>query len=246
MAIDNLRQYYDFLRSPWGEMQYRLTWEQLDFAQGMRVLDFGSGMGKTANHLAAYNEVTAVEPSLEMLEQRYQENAYTQIHGGIGDLPDEQFDLVTCHNVLEFVNDREAYLEALAKRVKASGRLSIVKHNLPGRVMRKAVGENDPAGALALMRGELPANLFGSIQLYGTGALIDWGIQHGLVLEKHCGVRSFYGLRQDNDGWEDPAWGEAAHDLEQAAAEVEPYRSIAFYHHVILRREVEASARKRG
>ena len=102
MAIDNLQQYYDFLRSPWGEMQYRLVWEQLGFAKNLRVLDFGSGMGKTANHLAARNDVIAIEPSLEMLAQRYQENAYTQIHGGIDDLPDERFDLVICHNVLEF------------------------------------------------------------------------------------------------------------------------------------------------
>ena len=254
MAVNSLREYYDFLRSPWGEMQYRLVWEQLDpllHAQAgfesaageephRRCLDFGSGMGKTANHLAAYNEVTAVEPSLEMLEQRYRENAYTQIHGGIDDLPDERFDLIICHNVLEFVDDREKYLEALAGHLKPWGRLSILKHNLPGRIMRRAAGANDPAGALAMLRGGMPANHFGTIRLYETGDLLDWAARHGLALERHCGVRSFYALRADNDGWDDPAWGEAAHSLEQAAAELEPYRSVAFYHHVILRRRTAA------
>jgi len=236
MALDNLQQYYDYLRSPWGEMQYRLLWEQLDFAEHLRVLDFGSGMGKTANHLAARNDLTAVEPYLKMIEQRYRENAYTQINGGIDALPDAKFDLIICHNVLEFTDDREQYLEILAEHLAPGGRLSIVKHNLPGRVMRSAAGGNDPMGALAQMRGDMPSNHFGSIQLYETGDLIDWACRHGLALERHMGLRSLYSMRADDDGWDDPAWGEAAHDLEQAAAELEPYRSMALYHHVVLRK----------
>ena len=237
MPMQTKQDYFDFQRSPWGEMQYRLQWEQLAFAQGLRVLDFGSGTGKTANHLAAKNTVTAVEPSADMLAQRYCEHAYRQIHGGIDDLPDEQFDLVLCHNVLEFVDDREHYLEALAARVAPGGRLSILKHNMPGRAMRQAVLHNDPAGALALLRGEAPSNPFGVIHLYGTGELIDWAANRGFTLERHYGMRAFYSMRDDADGWDDPAWGEAAHDLELAAADLEPYRSVAFYHHVVMRRQ---------
>ena len=236
MPLKSLQDYFDFQRSPWGEMQYRLQWEQLAFAENLRVLDFGSGTGKTADHLAARNDVTAVEPSADMLAQRYCDHEYRQIHGGIDDLPDEQFDLVICHNVLEFVDDRERYLEALANRVAPGGRLSILKHNTPGKAMRQAVLYEDPAGALALLRGETPTNPFGAIHVYDTNELIAWAAQHGFALERHCGIRAFYNLRDDNDGWDDPAWGEAAHDLEQAAAELEPYRSMAFYHHVVLRK----------
>jgi len=236
MPLKSLQDFFDFQRSPWGEMQYRLLFEQLFFADGLRVLDFGSGTGKTADHLAARNDVTALEPSTDMLSQRYCANAYRQIHGGIDDLPDEPYDLITCHNVLEFVDDRERYLEALAARVAPGGRLSIMKHNMPGKALRQAAGYNDPAGALALLRGDVPKNPFGAIHVYDTGELIAWAVQHGFALEKHCGIRAFYALRDDNDGWDDPAWGEAAHDLEQAAAELEPYRSMAFYHHVVLRK----------
>jgi len=254
MPLNSLQDYFDFQRSPWGEMQYRLQWEQLDalLAQAWpesaaggephrRCLDFGSGTGKTADHLAARNDVTAVEPSADMLAQRHCENNYRQIHGGIEALPDGQFDLVLCHNVLEFVDDRARYLEALAQRVAPGGRLSIMKHNMPGRAMRQAVLYSDPAGALALLRGDVPTNPFGAIHVYGTGELIGWAANHGFSLEKHCGVRAFYGMRQDSDGWDDPAWGEAAHDLEQFAAELEPYRSVAFYHHVILRKDIPLS-----
>jgi len=236
MAMKTKQDYFDFQRSPGGEMQYRQMWEQLSFADGLRVLDFGSGTGKTANHLAAKNAVTAVEPSADMLAQRYCDNEYRQIHGGINDLPSEQFDLVICHNVLEFVDDRERYLEELAKRVKPGGRLSIVKHNLPGRVMRQAVLYEDPAGALALLRGEGASNPFGAIWVYDTGELIGWATQQGFALERHCGIRAFYNMRDDNKGWGDPAQAEAAYELERAAEEMEPYRSAAFYHHVVVRK----------
>jgi len=236
MPMRSLQDYFDFQRSPGGELQYRQTWEQLAFAENLRILDFGSGTGLTANHLAARNEVTAVEPSAEMLAQRYREHEYQQIHGGIGDLPDEQFDLVTCHNVLEFVDDRERYLEELAKRVKPGGRLSILKHNMPGKALRQAVLYEDPAGALALLRDGAASNPFGAIRVYDTQGLIGWAASRGFALERHCGVRAFYSMRDDNKGWGDPAQAEAALELERAAAEMEPYRSAAFYHHVVVRR----------
>jgi len=234
--MQSLQDYFKFQRSPGGELQYRQTWEQLNFAQGLRILDFGSGTGLTANHLAARNDVTAIEPSADMLAQLYCENAYRQIHGGIDDLPDEQFDLVTCHNVLEFVDDRERYLEELAKRVGPGGRLSIVKHNMAGKALRQAVLYEDPAGALALLRGDGASNPFGAIRIYETQGLIDWAANRGFELEKHCGIRAFYSMRDDYDGWDDPAWVQAAYELERAAAEMEPYRSVAFFHHVVVRR----------
>ena len=236
MPMQKLQDYFDFLRSPGGAAQYRQMWEQLDFAQGLRILDFGSGAGKTADHLAARNDVTAVEPSAEMLARRDCGNEYQQIHGGIEALPDELFDLVLCHNVLEFVDGRERYLEALAGRVKPGGRLSIVKHNAAGKALRQAVLYDDPAGALALVRGGLASNHFGTIRLYDTGELVDWAARRGFALEQFYGIRSFYSMRQDSDGWDDPAWEQAAYELERAAAQLEPYRSVAFFHHVVLRK----------
>ena len=43
---------------------------KLQDIKGKRVLDFGSGFGLVANHLAQNNEVLAVEPNEEMVALR--------------------------------------------------------------------------------------------------------------------------------------------------------------------------------
>ena len=68
------------------------------------ALDFGSGLGVSANYFAAWHDVTAVEPNEEMIDNKQGENAYTQIKGGIektAGFEDKSFDIVFCHNVLE-------------------------------------------------------------------------------------------------------------------------------------------------
>jgi len=93
--------------APWELLQKKITWEQLKFIHGKRVLDFGSGNGITADHFAIDNEVIAIEPDEKMLQNRSTENDYTQIKGDIKELKnfdDGSFDVILCHNVLEYAD----------------------------------------------------------------------------------------------------------------------------------------------
>ena len=47
---------------PWECLMKRMVWEQLGYIRDKKILDFGSGIGVTANYLAEHNEVTAIEP----------------------------------------------------------------------------------------------------------------------------------------------------------------------------------------
>lgn len=88
---------------PWELLLKKIVWYQLGEIQNKRILDFGSGIGVTANHYAAGNEVVAVEPSEESVAQRWYENPYRQIVGStdaLRQLEDEAFDVILCHNVL--------------------------------------------------------------------------------------------------------------------------------------------------
>ena len=94
----------------WEKLAKQIIWKQIEELKGKTVLDFGSGTGITADHIAADNTVIAVEPSEEMLAKQVNTNGYQQIIGsteGLKKLPNESFDYVFCHNVLEYADDRE-------------------------------------------------------------------------------------------------------------------------------------------
>lgn len=57
----------------------RIVWKQL--GDNKKILDFGSGIGVTANYLAEYNNVTAIELDEESVAMRWADNQYAQITG---------------------------------------------------------------------------------------------------------------------------------------------------------------------
>lgn len=65
--------------APWELLQKKMIWEQLKHIHNKRVLDFGSGNGMTASHFAIDNEVIAIEPDENTLQDRFRENNYIQI-----------------------------------------------------------------------------------------------------------------------------------------------------------------------
>ena len=80
---NDLKVYVENMKKPWSVMFYRLIWEQLPQLNASKILDFGSGLGITANHLAKNNDVVAIEPNADMTEMRTCENRYQQIIGNI-------------------------------------------------------------------------------------------------------------------------------------------------------------------
>lgn len=225
----------------WDYLLKQMLWKQLDFAQGMRILDFGSGEGETAAHLALCNDVTAVEPWKEMLANRVAGD-YTQLRGGIElvkAMPEKSFDMVVCHNVLEYVDDKEAYLRELARVVKPGGLLSLVKHNRPGRVMQMTVLLNDFAMAGNLLDGSNgTTSKFGDIRYYGDEDALRW--LPGFACEKLWGARTFWDLQQKQECHTDPAWQKKMLALEERVSTIPEYRNIAFFHHLLLRKSENA------
>ena len=126
----------------WEKLAKQIIWKQIGKVTGKTILDFGSGAGITADYFAADNQVTAIEPSEDMLNQKVNRNGYRQIVGITNELkklPSDSFDYILCHNVLEYVNDGEIIVREFDRLLKKNGKLSIVKHNRNGRVMQMVV-----------------------------------------------------------------------------------------------------------
>lgn len=225
--------------APWEAMQKQMTYLQLDFIHKLKVLDFGSGNGVTASHFALDNEVIAIEPSIDMLENCCRENRFTKIHGGLNKLKQleaESFDVILCHNVFEYAEDRQEIMKEFGRVLKKHGLLSILKHNRTGRVMQMVVLLDNFDHAKELLdRENGHAQQFGTINYYEPSDLITWS--KAFEIEKMMGMRTFWDLQQNQEKHKDEAWQKQMLEMEKRVSEIDEYRRIAFFHHIILRRK---------
>ena len=222
--------------SVWEKLAKQIIWKQIGTLNGKTILDFGSGAGITANHFAADNQVTAIEPSTDMLAQQVNTNGYRQIFGSTDELkklPSESFDYIFCHNVLEYADDREIIVREFHRLLKPSSRLSIVKHNRNGRVMQMVVLLNNFDEANNLLDGHNSnAQQFGTINYYDDCEIAKWC--DGFVLRESCGLWTFWDLQQNQEIQKDEEWQQKMTNIEMRVSQNPNFQKIAFFHHLIF------------
>jgi SAM-dependent methyltransferase len=230
-----LKNYLENINSPWGSMMYRVVWAQIGDLKDIKILDFGSGFGLTANHFSQNNELVAIEPNSEMVENRISDFKYTQLIGSLNQLKsldDCSIDYIICHNVLEYVPNIDAILKEFQRILKRGGRISIVKHNHSGRIMQKIVFENNIEEALDLLDGgNIQAPNFGTIHYYDIDNVLK--DSHCLHIEKLMGVRTFWALQQNEFKYE-KNWSDRMFKVEMRVCDNDVFKAISFYHHIIL------------
>ena len=239
--MENVNNYLELIQAPWGRMFYELLFHQLDLPQTprLKILDFGSGLGVTASHFAAWHDVTAVDPDAEMIKHRRKENIYTQIHGTVESLAAFQantFDAVLCHNVLDYVEDKEPIVAELFRVLKPGGPLSIIKHNRAGKVFQTAVFQNDPQKALSLLDSRVydKSNYLGTQYIYTNDDVAVWAAKYGGKIRNILGMRTFWALGQDNAVKYTDGWYQNMLALEMRAAELNAYRQVAMFNHLLI------------
>ena len=223
----------------WEKLAKVIIWKQIGELKDKTILDFGSGTGITADHFAADNQVTAIEPSEDMLAQQVNTNGYRQIIGSTDELkklPSESFDYIFCHNVLEYADDREIIVREFHRLLKKNGKLSIVKHNRTGRILQMAVLLDDMEKANALLDGKnSTASKFGAIRYYNDSDITDWN--NSLKLIDSYGIRTFWDLQQNQEKHDQEEWQKRMAQLEMRVSQMDEYRQIAFFHHLLFYKE---------
>lgn len=220
----------------WEKLAKEIIWQQIGELKDKTILDFGSGTGITADHFAANNQVTAIEPSEDMLSQQVNTNGYLQIVGSTDELkklPSKSFDYIFSHNVLEYVKDQDVIVSEFYRLLKPSGKLSIVKHNRNGRVMQMVVLLNNFDEANNLLDGHNSnAQQFGIINYYDDKDIIEWC--DGLSLKETYGLSTFWDLQQNQDIQKDEEWQKKMIEIEMIVSQNPDFQRVAFFYHLLF------------
>ena len=193
-------------------------------------------IGVTANYLAEPPPPPPIEPDGDSIKERWIDNQYTQIVGSTDELhkfDNETFDMIICHNVLEYAEDREDIVKEFARILKPNGKISIVKHNRAGRVMQMVVLLNDFEHAHSLLDGnDGMASKYGAIRYYEDADIEKWCPE--LAITKTLGMRTFWDMQQNQEIHKDVDWQDKMVEIEMRVSDMDGYKDIAFFHHLII------------
>ena len=79
------------------------------------------------------------------------------------------------------------------------------------------------------------AQQFGIINYYEDEEILEWSDK--FKSEKILGMRTFWDLQQNQEIQKDKTWQEQMLKMELKVSELEEYKAIASFHHVILRKK---------
>lgn len=173
-------KYAAYLQTPDGRLRLDLSFANLQefrpqVTRSLLALDIGAGTGVIAARLAQLGfHVTLLDSSPRMLDlaecaarEAGVEERIALTPGDAAQLPNlfpaGQFDVILCHNILEYVDDPCAVLRSAARILRdASSIISVLVRNQAGEVLKAAIKEGD----LAATQHNLTAE-WGHESLYG-------------------------------------------------------------------------------
>ncbi|MBF6439562.1 class I SAM-dependent methyltransferase [Nocardia cyriacigeorgica] len=239
--------------TPWGKLRYTIAAANLarhlpDDAC-FQVLDVGGGNGRDAIELARLgHQVTVVDPSeLSLAEAR----ALAADHGvgaaittlatdldaitpdGIG-----TFDLILCHNVIQYLPDPPAAVLVLAAHLAPDGLLSLIAPNADADPLLAAVRSMDPDEALRLLdtATRRTATYDTEVRACYPDHLVDELRSAGLTVTARYGIRSACDLIADDARKSDPDFYASLERLELALSARPQYAATARFTHLIATR----------
>jgi S-adenosylmethionine-dependent methyltransferase len=239
---------------PWSKLRYRLAMDNLKrhlSGEGLAVLDAGGGNGLDAVVLAGLGyRVEVLDFSAELLAEARRRAGAAGVEKSVrihqGDVmavprlfPAGTFDVVLCHNVLQYVDDPGAVLAGLARVMKPGGILSVVCVNRYSEVYRLALRELDmPAARAALDESVIVSQVIGEpMRARGADDLREPLEQAGCSILAEYGLRCINDLLVDDERKRDPDFFAEMEKLERAMGERLPYRLIARLFQIIARKE---------
>lgn len=243
----HLAAWRDWADAPWGRIRFAVVASALrrvTIGSGpLQILDVGGGDGRDVLPLAeAGHRVTVLDPAPGMLaEGRSRARAagvdVDFVRGSLdGPLPDDSFDLVLCHLVLQYRPDPEADLTRLMSLCRPGGLLSVVAPNPDGAVFPALVRDGVPAA-----RAKLDARTGSTVTFDAEVALLrserveDHLTASGGSVIGRFGIRIANDLLTDDTAKHDPTRYADLEAFEIELSTREPFWRIGQFWQLIVR-----------
>ncbi|WP_028927830.1 methyltransferase domain-containing protein [Pseudonocardia acaciae] len=239
--------WHEWQESPWGRLRYTLAETNLaKHLDGLddgplRILDLGGGDGADTVRLAERgHHVTIVDNAPEMLAAATRRavgadvtERVTLIEADVTELPhdiaDGRYDLVLCHNLLQYLDDTAAALARAVTALRPGGVLSVMAVNRHATPLNIAVRQADPTAALAALDTDRTRTV-----TFDTTMTLHTAEELGEILDRlGCPVTGHYGIRTicdyitDDERKHDPAFFADLERLELALTGRHPYMHTA-------------------
>ena len=224
-----------------GLVRERLIKEQLEKhlpnIGNMHIADIGGGLGQMSEWFAERGaKVDYFDLSERMLSAAQQRlhrfNTQLQFFAGaFQNNLQQQYDIVFCQAVLEWLEDPMQGLKKMCMHVKPGGLLILMFFNKDSIVLRNLVRGNLNA-AFADVRGKgdglTPIN---PLEIHHVWQALD---DHHMQRKHHFGIRCFTDLQDRNV--QQRLGADTLFEFERQLCEKEPYRSLARYIGVIAQK----------
>jgi len=251
----------EYLSTPLGRLRCELSMHYLSqnlggSGHGLRALDAGGGTGSYAVNLAERGfHVCLLDFSREMLalaRERivsHNPDLLELIYFRQGDVaeidglfPADYFDLILCHTLLEYVAEPLTVARALATALRGGGLICFMLTNPQADALRISLIRQDPEEAVRALEGSMSsADLFGlSRQIVPAGEVVRTLAPLGIVAVADYGVRVVADYLPPAKLANSQFYGKLL-ELEKAMGGLAPYKPIARYHQLLMRKSRTAS-----
>ena len=234
---------------PWQRVKRNVALSNLLGHMGqpaIHVLDAGGGNGLHAVPLAQLgHKIDVVDYSQEMIVDGTATVAASGLlekvtfhHGMIEDIPSlfprDQFDAVLCHNVLQYVRDVPAALQAILAPLKRDGIVSVIAINHYSNTYHRAFLAGNLDSALELIDAREFNTIFDTVATGYTAAEMEDMLRSvGCVVRASYGLLCIMGYWGDNERKSQPDIENKLEKLEFALTDKYPYKLLARYFQVI-------------
>lgn len=237
---------------PWMALRYNIEQaiiQRYIDQQQLYILDAGGGNGGNVIAFAKQgHKVALVDFSTEMLADGHraaEENGVADRfefhHADVADIPslfpETTFDLVLCHNVVQYVDDVTATLRAICHPLRVGGLISLVALNGHSEVYKAAFRELDLDRAYTQLRGsQAHSSLFDApMREFTDDELCEF------LKTADCVPLGRYGVRclcdwLPNEPKFDPEFLTRLERLELALADKYPFYLLARFFQIIARK----------